>query len=1011
MADLWTVIPLLACTFGALLALLHGWGPINRRLPTHIAGWVLALAPLAGFVIYLLLMPRMLEEGVIQYSAPWIPGLGIDFSIYLDGLAALFALLITGIGTMVILYGGYYHKGDQSAWLFQLYMMLFMVSMLGLVVAGDLIVMFCFWEGTSITSFLLIGYLGKQEAARRGALKAMLITGGGGIALLVGIILIAVETGTTDLATVLASGETLRQSVLYPAILAMVAIGALTKSAQTPFHGWLPDSMTAPTPASAFLHSATMVKAGIYLLARLNPALAGEGLDAWFWLLTSVGFATMLVGAYQGIRQHDFKALLAYSTISQLGVLVMLIGQQAEIAFKALVVGILGHALYKSALFLLVGIVDHETGTRDLRRLGGLREQMPRTATLAFIGCLSFAGLPPLMGFLAKETLFETVSHGGLDPVVAVILSAGAIAAGAMIFCQAAILLFETFAGQPADPNHPPHGHEPPVGMHIGPCIPLVLSILLPLVGVGVTERFLAAAASSVAPMEQVKVSLALWHGFNLPLLMSILAVGTGVVLFIQRRPLRALQQRLGVGAWCDGLYEYGLKGIDGASWLACRVQNGKLRMYMIIMFVGMGVLTMWAGRPPAMEELPGLRLDEPFKMLGALAVVLATAAAAATIALKHDLFAILALGASGLAVALAFLMIPAPDVALVMIVVDILMLVILVLALRKFPEAQRRGADVLDYQESTPGQVRDAVVAGVCGLVVTLITLNVLVTRPEVGVDAATAMQETGRFVRDSAIEPFFFHFSESEAGATNLVGGILIVFRALDTLIEVAVFALAGVGVYTLMWYASRQAEDVEPPDPPHMANLRAKVKGIFGVAESPFAHGLAYVILPLSIMLAMTHVLYGHDQPGDGFTAGVIISIGVAFWYLVMGYERARQTLVWLKPVTMVGLGLGLVTVGAIASALLEGSFFAVADFGELLGLPVPAGVKFSTALVMEVSICLAVLGGASLVIDTLGHPKEHDPETDRQFERLVALERRGRVTTPEENVIITDREGGR
>ena len=307
-------------------------------------------------------------------------------------LSALFALLVTGIGVLVVIYAGGYFREDQTAWRFFVYLFLFMFAMLGLVLAGDLISLFIFWEVTSITSYLLVAYKTKDAKARQGAFQALLITAGGGVALLLGFLAIGAVVGSVDLAAVLGSGDALRESDIYLAILVLIALGAFTKSAQFPFHFWLPGAMSAPTPASAYLHSATMVKAGIYLLARLNPALGFT--DAWFWLFSIVGLFTMLLGAYLGLKQNDLKALLAYSTISQLGVLVMLVGQDTSVAFKALVIGVVAHALYKSALFLVVGLVDLQTGTRDLRRLGGLWNAMPAV----FCGRLcrgAFYGGPP----------------------------------------------------------------------------------------------------------------------------------------------------------------------------------------------------------------------------------------------------------------------------------------------------------------------------------------------------------------------------------------------------------------------------------------------------------------------------------------------------------------------------------------------------------------------------------------------------------------------------------------
>lgn len=364
-------------------------------------GFGLSLFPLAAFLLLLQLLVRLGDGVALTWSVAWLPTLNLNLSLRLDALSGLFALLVTGIGALVLVYSGHYFRADRGAWRFLTYILLFMTAMLGLVLAGDVLSLFIFWEGTSVTSFLLVAYKYKDEAARRGAFKALFITGGGGVALLVGLLFVAHYAGSTDLTTILNQGDALRTSPLYPVMLGLIAFAAITKSAQVPAHIWLPDAMSAPTPASAYLHSATMVKAGIYLMARLNPVLGGT--ETWFWLLSLFGLLTMLTGAYLGLKQNDLKALLAYSTISQLGVLMLLIGQDTEIAFKALVIGVLAHALYKSALFLLVGIVDQYAGTRDPRRLGGLARAMPAVAVVTTVAALSLAGLPPCSAFWRKK--------------------------------------------------------------------------------------------------------------------------------------------------------------------------------------------------------------------------------------------------------------------------------------------------------------------------------------------------------------------------------------------------------------------------------------------------------------------------------------------------------------------------------------------------------------------------------------------------------------------------------
>ncbi len=997
MNDSLLLLPLFVIFSAAALPALFGLPGLNRRLATDRPSitwlsYLLALAPASAFI---LLASRLLlvESGaILTWQIEWLPSLGLTLGFYLDGWGSLFALIVTFIGILILIYSGQYFKGDPTAWRFLVYILLFMGAMLGLVMAGDVITLFIFWEMTSIISFLLVAYKYKDEEARKGAFKALFITGGGGIALLAGLLFVSFAAGSTEYLTILSSGDALRSSPLYPLMLTLVAFGAFTKSAQFPAHIWLPSAMSAPTPASAYLHSATMVKAGIYLLGRLNPALGFT--EEWFLLLSLVGLVTMLAGAYLGLKQNDLKALLAYSTISQLGVFVILIGQDIEEAYKALVIGILAHALYKSALFMAVGIIDHETGTRDLRRLGGLRRTMPYTFAITTLAALSMAGLPPLFGFLAKETLLAAAVHASWPPSLAWLFPAASVVAGALLLAQAVMLVWDTFLGRPRDPSI--HGHEPPWVMLLAPAVPALLSLIFALLPGPKEEAVFLAVAAGDAFGEPVAVSTKLWTGLSVPFALSIVAISLGTILLIFRQPIRKLQSRIAPQLTLNALYRWVLQIIDRGSYWVTRLQRGQLRTYLVIIIISAVLLVIGFGSRsliPDFAGLSGLTIDfaGELLLLRLFALYVGVGAALATVLLRRDFYAILALGAAGLSIAILFVLEPAPDVALVQIVVDILSMVILVLALTRLPRAQRRQAqDVTDmtFAQRRP-LIRDALVALIAGLIVAILTLVALTSRPHVTV--AT---------------PFYESNAKPLTGATDITGAIVVDFRALDTLIEITVFSVAGLGIYTLLRYAARKFGDTGRPldELPAPDSGRLPSQGISGLRASAFIRVPAFVTLPLSMVLAATQMMYGHDQPGDGFTAGVIIGLAIGLWFVVYGYEETRHRLPWLKGPVLIGAGILLAILNGLVAGLINANFLSNADYGEMIGLPLPAGFHISSAFLYEIAICLSVLGSVALMLNGLGHPGYEDVESTKRLEEIRAAEQQEALLMPENEQLI-------
>jgi multicomponent K+:H+ antiporter subunit A len=983
MSSTWLVFPLAICLTTALISGVFGNPGLRERLSAITMGWLLAVGPFAAFALIFSQLHQIEGGAHVVWRITWMPTIGLNLALYLDGLSALFALLITGIGTLIMIYTGYYFKGQPDAWKFMTYMLLFMTSMLGVVLAGDLISLIVFWEATSITSFLLIGYKTKDSEARRAAFKSLFITGFGGVGLLAGLVFVATITGSYEWTGILASGEALRDSALYPITLGLLAIGAMTKSAQTPAHIWLPDAMSAPTPASAYLHSATMVKAGIYLMARINPVMGFT--DTWFWVLSLFGLVTMLTGAYLGLKQNDLKALLAYSTISQLGMLMLLIGQETSIAYKALVIGIIAHALYKCALFLIIGTVDHETGTRDLLRLGGIYRLMPATFAIGLVAALSMAGLPPLFGFIAKETLLATVAHPGLTRFIDVVFPAAAVIGGALIMAQAGLLVIGTFLGDKRDETI--KAHDPATGMLLAPAIPAILSLALGILPEPFGLAAFVANAAEAAFSQEVEVVIAIWAGINVPLVLSVIAITIGLGILRYRSFIRARMQLFGNRITLNRLYNRTIELMDSAAYQVARVQNGKLRLYLVIMFLGMGALVGFFEAIPALMQTATANLTPPtltdeLAVLKMFALVFIIVSAFASIFVKRDLPAIIAVGASGLSVAILMVLEPAPDIALVQVVVDILLTIILVLLLTRLPRLQREQADEFTYMQSKGGLLRDALIATGAAAVMTFVVLGLLVTRP-----------------RQSLVTPFYEQVAQPLTGARDIVGAIVLDFRAFDTFFEIAVFGIATIGIYTLLRYASREAGDEEQEtlqDFITSGDNLPKTMGIGGLRSSPFVRVLAYAILPLSLIVAVTHVAYGHDQPGDGFTAGVIVSLAVGLWYVVLGYRDTKARLSWLRSIDLIGFGLLLVVINSTASALITGALFAPVDYSEILRIPLPPGFHLSSSFIFEVAIFLTVLGGATLIIDTLGRPTDIDFESMRKVDEITGMEMLGQVT---------------
>lgn len=720
--------------------------------------------PLGLFAWFATQIAPIANGQVLQGTLSWIPSLQMSLSFRLDGLGLLFSLLISGIGALVLLYASSYLHDHPHQGRFYGYTLAFMAAMLGTVLAGDLITLFIFWELTGLCSFLLIGFDYQQAASRRAALQALLVTGAGGLALLAGLILLAEVAGSSTLAVILGAGEQVRHHPLYLPILLLLLAGAFTKSAQFPFHFWLPGAMAAPTPVSAYLHSATMVKLGVFLLARFSPVLGGT--HSWWLWLTAIGGITLLLGAAKALLRTDLKQILAWTTVSALGMLTFLLGIGTDPAITAAMLLLTVHALYKSALFLAAGAVDHGTGTRDVQRLGGLAPSMPQVALAAGLSALSMAGLVPLAGFIAKELFYEATLHA---PAAPWLLSSVALAGNSLTVAAALLAGYLPFYGTLRDRSL--HPHQVDLRLWLPPLIPALAGLLVGLFPVGFGTLLLMPAVAQVAGAP-VPVELALWHGFSPVLLLSLGTLASGLGLYLLCRRWRWLQRLPG---WdTEQLYDLLLEQVPrSASWVTFRLQSGRLRYYLMTVT---GVAVALMASTLAVNSNADLQLPIPdgslHEWLTALVILAGALFAAIT---SSRLAAVAALGVVGYGVALIYIIFGAPDLAMTQFCIETLSIILFVLVLHKLPR--------FALLSTTRTRLRDLVVALGIGGVMTMLAWRA-VSQPLI-----------------PSLSTWFMEQSLPAGHGRNVVNVILVDFRALDTLGEITVLAVAALGVYGML------------------------------------------------------------------------------------------------------------------------------------------------------------------------------------------------------------------
>jgi multicomponent Na+:H+ antiporter subunit A len=754
-------------TFAAAAA-----APFLFKVVGRATGLLLALVPAGLTAYYASLFPRVLAGDIPQTQTPWFTSLGIDLAFRADGWSLLFTLLISGIGTLVVIYGASYLAGHKQIGRFFCFLFMFMASMLGVVTCDNLIGLFVFWELTSISSYFLIGFYHEEEKSRISALQAVLVTGAGGLCMLAGFLLLGHAAGTFQISAIIAAGGTDAQLLagLSAAVLPLILLGAFTKSAQFPFHFWLPNAMAAPAPVSAYLHSSTMVKAGIYLLARFLPLFGQDPL--WQRVLPVIGIITVLTGAVLALRENDMKRQLAYVTVASLGILVVLLGLNTPHAAEAAVVFLLAHAFYKGSLFMVAGTVDHAVHCRDSEKLGGLAPHMPFTAAAAVLAGVSMASLPPVLGFIAKEEVLGAALHGPS----ASWLTAG-ITAGAVVFVFLFLLIgIKPFFGTLETAGH--KVHKPDTGLWIGSLLLALGGLAAGLFPAQTVEPLLAAASEAIHPGHH-HLHLALWHGLNPALYLSLFSVAAGFGLYFLRAPIRAAFKP--VTLMLDPIFvkgpEFGYQQFMAQLMNAAKtqtrwVQNGYLRQYFRMIFVTLIIL---AGAAIGRTALPAVPALTPGWLDVVLCLVM-IAAAVSSVFMKGRLSTVANIGVVGLCITVVFVMYGAPDLAMTQFVVDILSVALLAFVMHRLPRHQKLC--------SKAAHVIDAVIAVAGGV---LITVYMLIA----------ASKEPGM----SALSKFFTQYSVAGGHGHNIVNVILVDFRGIDTMGEITVLMISGLGAFSLL------------------------------------------------------------------------------------------------------------------------------------------------------------------------------------------------------------------
>jgi multicomponent K+:H+ antiporter subunit A len=935
-------------------AVVAGLLPSNAR---NAEAWLAGAVAFAELVLASACYPAIAANGTIRSEIKWIPELGLNFALRMDGFAWLFAMLVSAIGFLVVLYARYYMSPEDPVPRFFSFFLAFMGAMLGIVISGNLILLVVFWEMTSIFSFLLIGYWHHNAAARDGARMALTVTGIGGLALLAGVLVIGHIVGSYDLDRVLASGDLVRSHELYVPALVLILLGALTKSAQFPFHFWLPNAMAAPTPVSAFLHSATMVKAGVFLMARLWPVLAGT--EEWFWIVGLAGVISFVLGAYFAIFQQDIKGLLAYSTISHLGLITMLLSLGSPLGAVAAIFHMMNHATFKASLFMAAGIIDHESGTRDIRRLSGLFRFMPITATLAMVASAAMAGVPLLNGFLSKEMFFAEAVETHQISILDTIAPYAAVLGSAFAVAYSIRFIHGVFFGPP--PRDLPHEpHEAPFLMRF-PMQLLVLACLVVGIVPGLTiGPFLHMAVVSVLGDATPQYSLVVWHGFNIPLLMSIVALAAGAVLYLLlKNYLARCEEGPPVFRRLKGqrIFERAMVTLSWrwARFVESQLGTRRLQPQLRLLVLAAFVAAFWPLYRAGLGNGPaGTGVEPVFAAIWAIGIVCALGAAYQ--AKFHRLAATILLGGAGLVTCITFVWLSAPDLALTQLLVEIVTTVLLLLGLRWLPKRfeEKQSAGIVTFGARLR-RLRDLVTAIAVGLGMTLISYAVMTRTPP------------------ATIADYFLQNAYTQGGGKNVVNVILVDFRGFDTFGEITVLGVVALTVFALLRRFRPAPDSVDAPEQQRIQKAFDEARPDREAGDTVSDYLLVPSVImqwlfPVIIVFAAYLFLRGHDLPGGGFGAGVAMAAAFILQYMAAGTNWVEARLRVL-PVNWIGVGLLVAALVGMGSWLFGYPF--LTSHSQYLDLPLVGKVPAASAALFDLGVFSLVVGATVLMLIAFAH----------------------------------------